>query len=112
MKYSYQDYFARFAAPFYETRGLVHPTTDAVAKAGDLRTYGPGLANPRVRVIANENDFLLADDDLAWLQEVLGPDRVRLLERGGHLGNLANPAVQEAIRGALKGLEPSTAQPE
>ncbi len=109
LQYSYQDYFARFAAPYYATRGLVGPTTDALAKAGDLRSYEPGLrANTGIRVIANENDFLLPTNDLAWLQEVLGPDRVTLFKQGGHLGNLANPAVRQAILEALKGLSPST----
>jgi len=113
LQYSYQDYFTRFAAPYYETRGLAGPTTNELAKAGDLRTYGPGLsANVKIRVIANENDFLLTADDLAWLQGVLGPARVTLFKEGGHLGNLAKPAVQEAILEALKGLLPSTARPE
>jgi hypothetical protein len=45
------------------------PAADALESAGDLRNYGVGLrANPNVRLIVNQNDFLLADEDLTWLR--------------------------------------------
>ena len=69
LQYSYQDYFDKFAVPYYAGRGLNTPTATALETAGDLRTYEAGLrANPNLRVIVNHNDFLLEDKDLAWLQ--------------------------------------------
>jgi hypothetical protein len=102
LELSYHDYFERLAIPYYRDHGLAAATADALAESGDLRTYEAALrANPDVRIIANRNDFLLDDSDLAWLGATFGPDRLTLSERGGHLGNLANPRVQKAILDAL-----------
>jgi ABC-type transporter lipoprotein component MlaA/pimeloyl-ACP methyl ester carboxylesterase len=104
LRYSYQDYFAKFAVPYYRDRGLPSPA-GALEKAGDLRTYDAGLrANPKIRVIVNQNDFLLADEDLAWLHATFAPAELTVFPEGGHLGNLYNPAVQKTILGALSGL--------
>jgi ABC-type transporter lipoprotein component MlaA/pimeloyl-ACP methyl ester carboxylesterase len=108
LRYSYQDYFDQFAIPYYQTQGLAAPVAETVEKADDLRTYAAGLrANPNIRVICNQNDFLLADADLAWLRATFGPDQLTVFPQGGHLGNLSNPTVQKTILGALAGLKPS-----
>ncbi len=106
LQYSYQDYIAKFAVPYYQTRGLTAPVAGAIETAGDLRTYAAGLrANPGIRVIVNQNDFLLADDDLAWLKATFGaPQQLTVFPQGGHLGNLSNPTVQKTIVAALSGL--------
>ena len=104
-RYSYQDYLHDFAAPYYEKTGLVHAAADALTTAGDLRTYEAGLrANPKIRIILNENDFLLDESDLAWLRSTFPGEQLTVFPDGGHLGNLAEPAMQKAIVGALAGL--------
>jgi pimeloyl-ACP methyl ester carboxylesterase len=106
LQYSYQDYFEKFVVPLYQARGMPSPAAE-LEKAGDLRTYQAGLrANPNIRVIVNQNDFLLSDDDLAWLRATFPPEELTVFPQGGHLGNLINPSVQEAILGALEGLKP------
>ena len=76
-------------------------------KAGDLRTYDAGLrANPGIRVICNENDFLLTADDLAWLHATFATNQLTVFPQGGHLGNLANRALQKAILAALTPMSP------
>jgi ABC-type transporter lipoprotein component MlaA/pimeloyl-ACP methyl ester carboxylesterase len=106
LQYSYQDYFDKFAIPYYQTRGLAPPVAEALEKADDLRMYDAGLrANPNIRVICNENDFLLTDEDLAWLHATFGPEQLTVFPQGGHLGNLSNPAVQKTILDALAGLK-------
>lgn len=105
LQYSYQDYFEKFAIPYYWSRGL-DATAEELEQAGDLRTYAAGLAtNPNVRVIVNQNDFLLADEDLAWLRATFGEERLTVFAQGGHLGNLSHPTVQKTILEALAGLE-------
>ena len=80
---------------------------EVLEKAGDLRTYDAGLrANPDIRVIVNQNDFLLTDDDQAWLHATFGPDELTVFPQGGHLGNLSNPMVQKAILAALTPMRP------
>lgn len=106
LHYSYRDYFEKFAVPYYWTLGI-DSTALALEKAGDLRTYDNGLrANPNIRIIVNQNDFLLADEDLAWLRATFAPEQLTVFDQGGHLGNLSNPEVQKAILGALSGLQP------
>jgi pimeloyl-ACP methyl ester carboxylesterase len=106
-QYSYQDYFDQFAIPYYSSRGLASPTASALEKAGDLRTYDAGLrANPDIRVIVNQNDFLLEDEDLAWLHATFPPEQLTVFNKGGHLGNLSNLTVQKAILAALTPMRP------
>jgi hypothetical protein len=113
LQYSYEDYFEKFAIPYYQTQGLAAPVAETVEKADDLRTYEAGLrANPDIRVIVNQNDFLLTDDDLAWLHATFGPQQLTVFPQGGHLGNLSNPAVQKTILGALAGLKSSPPKTE
>jgi ABC-type transporter lipoprotein component MlaA/pimeloyl-ACP methyl ester carboxylesterase len=113
LQYSYQDYFEKFVIPYYGTRGLPSPTAEALNKAGDLRTYDAGLhANPNIRIIVNQNDFLLADEDLAWLHATFAPEQLTVFAQGGHLGNLSNPTVQKAILAALGPMKPPQTKSE
>ena len=105
LQYSFTDYFERFVTPYYQTRGVDLTDPEALKRAQDLRTYAGSLrANPDIRLIVNRNDILLAEEDLQWLEAVIGPERLKIFEKGGHLGNLAHPAVQKAILKALEGL--------
>ncbi len=104
MRFSYQDYLEQFVIPYYQTRGITEPAAKTLAAAGDLRTYEAGLrANPNIRLIVNQNDFLLAEEDLAWLRATFSPAQLTVFAQGGHSGNLANPVVQQAILAALAG---------
>jgi len=107
LQYSYQDYFDKFAIPYYSARNIGGPTAAAMEKSGDLRTYETGLrANADIRIITNQNDFLLTDEDLAWLHATFAPGELTVFEKGGHLGNLFNPAVQKSILAALTPMRP------
>ena len=113
LQYSYQDYFEKFVVPYYQTRGLASPTQAALETAGDLRTYDAGLrANPDIRIIVNQNDFLLADEDLAWLHATFATNQLTVFAQGGHLGNLSNLTVQKAILAALTPMRPPDPKPE
>ncbi len=106
LQYSYRDYFEKFVVPYYRFRGLATPTGEALEKAGDLRTYDAGMrANPDIRVIVNQNDFLLEAGDLAWLQATFTTEQLTIFKQGGHLGNLQNPTAQKTILNALEGLK-------
>ena len=110
---SYQDYFEKFAIPYYQAQGLAAPVAEALEKADDLRTYDAGLrANPSIRIIVNQNDFLLAEEDLEWLRATFTPEQLTVFAQGGHLGNLSNPTVQKRIVGALAGLKSSSSKPD
>lgn len=104
--YSYADYFHRFVAPYYHSRGI---GIDDFKREADLRNFTRSLEQQdKARVITNRNDFLLEAHDLAWLESTFGNDRLHLFPSGGHLGNLADDAMHAALLDALGGLnEPS-----
>ncbi len=107
MQYSFKDYFDKFVVPYYQSRGIVLSDPEALEKAGDLRTYVAGLRpNRKIRLIANQDDFLLPDEDLKWLRATFPSNQITVFEKGGHLGNLSHPAVQKAILNALEDLHP------
>jgi hypothetical protein len=113
LRYSYQDYFEKFVVPYYSAQGLASPTAETLQKADDLRTYDAGLrANPDIRIIVNQNDFLLTDEDLAWLHATFGPAQLTVFPQGGHLGNLSNLTVQKSILAALTPMKPPDPKPE
>jgi len=106
IQYSFDDYNRRFVIPYYQSRGLQGNLLDSISSAGNLHSYAGQLtANSKVRLIANENDFLLAPADRDWLHANFGPERLTTFPHGGHLGNLAQPDVQQAILKALDGLK-------
>jgi ABC-type transporter lipoprotein component MlaA/pimeloyl-ACP methyl ester carboxylesterase len=108
LQYSYQDYLEKFLIPYYWSRGIELSAPDSLEKASSLRTYAARLqANPNLRLIVNRDDFLLPDEDMAWLRATFGPEQLTVFEQGGHLGNLSNPAVQKTILRALAGLKSS-----
>lgn len=106
LQYSYADYLQKFLIPYYGRRGIELGTPEALANASSLRTYAAGLqANPNIRLIVNRDDFLLPNEDLAWLKTTFAENQLTIFEQGGHLGNLSHPAVQKAILAALEGLQ-------
>jgi hypothetical protein len=112
LQYSYRDYYEKFVIPYYWTHGI-DSTAETLEKAGDLRTYEAALrANPNIRVIVNQNDFLLAEEDLDWLRATFTPEQLTVFTKGGHLGNLFNPGVQKSILAALTPMRPPDPKPE
>jgi len=105
MQYSFLDYIEDFATPYDKTKGIDLTNPEVVTKATSLSSYTDQLhANPNIRIIANRNDFLLSPEDVAWIEATFAPSQVTLFKQGGHLGNLAQPEVQQAILRAVEGL--------
>jgi ABC-type transporter lipoprotein component MlaA len=105
MQYSLWQYIQQFAKPYDKARGIDLGDPEVVERGTDLRTYSAALQeNSKIRVIANRNDLFLAPEDVAWVENTFAPANVTLFEHGGHLGNLAQANVQQAILRALDGL--------
>ena len=103
LKYSLGDYFERFAVPYYEKKGI---RKDQLAKEVNLKIQGSKLrSQSKVRVIINENDFLLRSEDVSWLRSTFSKSHLTVFPDGGHLGNIGDPRVQQALIKALDGLK-------
>jgi pimeloyl-ACP methyl ester carboxylesterase len=77
-------------------------TTERLRADASLRAVADALANDRrVRIVTNADDFVLGENGAQWLRQTFGADRVTLFPTGGHLGNLAEPHLQQAILVAL-----------
>lgn len=108
LNYSFRNYIDLFATPYDKARGIDLTDPKVVKHGTDLTDYTDGLkANPAIRVILNRNDFLLSTQDIAWAKATFAPSRLTLFPNGGHLGNLSQPAVLQAILATLDGLGPS-----
>lgn len=115
-EYSYLEYIYAFVLPYYARRDARLSLDEAGARQlfadCDLRSIEAELqGNERVRLFANENDFLLRPEDLEWLREHLG-DRAHIFPAGGHLGNLHRKAIQGVIESIVDeaAQEPDPAQ--
>ena len=104
-QFSFHDYIEKFVTPYDKTLGIDITKTDVLRHGTDLTIYTPELqANPNIRLVLNQNDIFLADVDVAWVESTFAPSQVAVFPDGGHLGNLSQPAVQQAIIRALDGL--------
>ncbi len=84
---SFLDYFNEYFVPYFQSRqpGL---TKEELIETLSLKSIEHYLASStKIGVITNEDDFILASEELDYLRRVFGP-RLKLYPRGGHLGNL------------------------
>jgi hypothetical protein len=103
--YSFEMYLYAFVLPYYRDRLGEVATAEQLVAMNDLHAIAEPLrANPKLRVFANHNDFLTSDDDIAWLTDLIGPERVYFFPSGGHLGNLHRPEVQADVMATLADL--------
>jgi ABC-type transporter lipoprotein component MlaA len=108
-EYSFIEYIYGFVLPYYAEREPGIQLDEAGARLlfeqCDLRSIEDALrTNDSVRYFANENDFLLRPEDIAWAKDVFG-ERATFFPAGGHLGNLHRKDVQEAIRAVVERAE-------
>lgn len=102
-----QSNFGRYGSeliiPYYlgmREHGL---TGDRVAAEASLRAQERLLrSDDKIRIFTNADDFILGDENLAWLRKTAG-NRLTVFPEGGHLGNLHKETVQKAIMDALGG---------
>jgi phospholipid-binding lipoprotein MlaA len=99
---SFEDYATNILAPHYLAQGM---SLEELERNRSLRAHTLAFRNnPKARVLTNKNDFLLRPQDQSWLKSTFGPARLRVELSGGHLGNIASPAVRGQIADLLKDL--------
>jgi len=84
---SFIDYFNEFLYPYSRSRnpGL---TKEALIEGTSLRSIEAYLRNsPKIVLMGNEDDLILAPEDLVFLKNVFGA-RAKIYARGGHCGNM------------------------
>jgi hypothetical protein len=111
--YSFEMYLYAFVLPYHRDRLRTVRTAEELVALNDLRAIAEPLrGNPKLRVFANDNDFLTGADDIAWLTALVGSEHTRFFPTGGHLGNLHRPVVPAAVMDSLvdlRGAAPAAA---
>ena len=106
--YSFADYLEHFVAQYYATgeAGTKANAAREIAHAANLKNSTSALRSvgSQTRVIFSSDDFLLRDDDTAWLRSLAPAGNVTVFDTGGHMGHLASDAGKEAVRRSLGGL--------
>jgi phospholipid-binding lipoprotein MlaA len=100
-QFSFMEYMYAFVLPYFAQERADISFSEYGAQRlfdlSDLRSIERDLAsNDKVFFVSNRNDFLLRTQDVSWAK-TLFPDRAHFFERGGHLGNLHQQDIREAI---------------
>ncbi len=96
-KMSFDDYFERLLAPYWNRDGR-HVSREQLIAEADLRQIGNYLAaNQDIGVFTSEDDPILSADEIAFLRTTFG-ERARIRPHGGHMGNLASANTVTALQ--------------
>jgi hypothetical protein len=84
---SFMNYFDEYFYPYMQAK---HPgiTREALIDSLSLKSIEGYLkSSPKFGAITNDDDFILAPEEIDYLRWLFG-DRTKVYPRGGHLGNL------------------------
>lgn len=108
LDFSVMEYAYAFLLPQKLKRDVGVSSADDLFAASDLRSLEAALRrNPKARVVCAANDILLSAEDIDWLRDVFGAERLAIDASGGHMGNLCDDATAESILRLLDDLLPS-----
>ena len=95
----YEDYYEKLIKPQLAPQGISATDLDV---ASDLRNRQAELVKANsIHLVLTSNDFLLTSEHLAWFRENF-PNRHTYYEKGGHMGNLWESEVQDALRQVIR----------
>lgn len=84
---SFHNYFNEYFYPYFQKRRPGLTRQDLIESLSLRSIEGYLQANEKFGVMTNENDFILAKEELDYLRQLFG-ERTKVYPRGGHLGNL------------------------
>jgi pimeloyl-ACP methyl ester carboxylesterase len=84
---SYLQYFDEYFYPYLKQQRPALTREEAIRLESLAAIEGYLKSTDKFGVMANQNDFLMSPDDLAYLRQLFG-ERAKIYPTGGHLGNL------------------------
>jgi len=101
-KFDFDSYFDKILLPSFKKLYGNEMDLKEISQKSNLKYIEDTLKRDKsIRVFHNQDDFLLSNDDKIWLKKVFG-ERLTFFSKGGHLGNLYLPEVQQHILNAVK----------
>ncbi len=106
LDYSLMEYAYLLMLPYLrDEANLVEQEDDMFHQANLQRLGGRISGMDHVGIVTSENDFLLTDIDLEWIERTFPAQRRIVNKRGGHLGCLTDASVREAAIGLLRSMQ-------
>jgi hypothetical protein len=102
--FTLMEYIKTFLIPRRRQMGDKQMDLETLNTRNSLKAIQTTLKNKNIFLMHNMDDFLLSDEDLAFLEETFG-DRAIIYPRGGHLGNLWYPDNKKNISAVFSSLQ-------
>ena len=98
---SFVNYFDEYFYPYFQKK-RPDLTREALIDSLGLKSIEGYLkSSPKVGVLTNDDDFILAPGEIDYLRRLFG-ERTKIYPRGGHLGNLEYRDNMEEFVGFFK----------
>jgi len=94
---TFNDYINELLVPYWNRDGRHVPKSELIAEANLHRIADFMAADASMRLFTNEDDPILAPDEVSFLRQTFG-DRARIRPHGGHMGNLSYAKTIAALQ--------------
>ena len=96
LRSSFETYLREYMLPFMARR-VPGTTLHSLIASSSIESIEDYLSrSPKVRMVTNADDVILAPGELDYLRSIFG-ERARIFPTGGHCGNLATPAFLDSV---------------
>ena len=102
IRFSFEDYLDELFYPYFKAKDPSLTREDLIEEASLERIEDYLVRSPKIGLMTNEDDVILAPGEIDYLREVFG-ERAQIFPTGGHCGNLAQRHVIAYMTGFFKG---------
>jgi predicted alpha/beta-fold hydrolase len=102
IRLSFEDYLNQLFYPYFKARDPSLKLEDLIEEASLKRIEDYLVRSPKIGLLTNEDDIILAPGEIDYLREVFG-ERAKIFPTGGHCGNLAHRHVIAHMTQFFKG---------
>jgi hypothetical protein len=102
IRLSFEDYLSQLFYPYFKARDPSLTLEELIEEASLERIEDYLVGSPKIGLMTNEDDVILAPGEIDYLREVFG-ERAQIFPTGGHCGNLAQRNVISYMTDFFKG---------
>lgn len=102
IRLSFEDYLSQLFYPYFKAQDPNLTLEELIEEASLERIEDYLVGSPKIGLMTNEDDVILAPGEIDYLREVFG-ERAQIFPTGGHCGNLAQRNVIAYMTDFFKG---------
>ena len=102
MRLTFEEYLDQLLYPYFKARDPSLTLEDLIDEASLERIEDYLVSSPKIGLMTNEDDIILAPGEIDYLREVFG-ERAKIFPTGGHCGNLPQRHVIAYMTNFFKG---------